>query len=119
DTSIDSVSVMQTHGVLVARHGKLVLEEYFHGENRDKPHDSRSAAKSLTSVLLGAAIQSGVREPGGAPLSAQTRVYQVMNGGKFPEGLDARKQKLTLEHLLTMSSGLDADGSKEDSTGDD
>ncbi len=26
-------------GVLVARHGKLVLEEYFHGEHRDKLHD--------------------------------------------------------------------------------
>jgi CubicO group peptidase (beta-lactamase class C family) len=113
DTPIDSVSCPEIHGVLVARHGKLVLEEYFHGENRDKPHDTRSAAKSLTSVLLGAAIQAGV------PLTAQSRVYQVMNGGVFPPGLDARKQKLTLEHLLTMSSGLDADDGNEDSPGNE
>lgn len=117
DTSIDSVSVLDTHAVLIARHGKLVLEEYFHGENRDKPHDSRSASKSLVSVLYGAAIQSGMKEPGGAPLSAQSRVYQVINGGKSPEGLDARKQKLNVAHLLTMSSGLDADDSKDDSPG--
>ena len=119
DTPIDSVSVLETHAVLIARHGKLVLEEYFHGENRDKPHDSRSASKSLVSVLLGAAIQSGVREPGGAPLSAQSHVYQVINGGKYPAGLDARKQRMTLAHLLTMSSGLDADDSKDDSPGNE
>ena len=111
DAPVDSVSVRDVHGVLIARHGKLVLEEYFHGWNRDKPHDTRSGSKSMGSVLLGAAIQAGV------PLRPESRVYQVMNGGTLPGGLDPRKQKLTLEHLLTMSSGLDADDSDENSTG--
>jgi hypothetical protein len=30
------------HSVLIARHGKLVLEEYFYGFTRDTPHDLRS-----------------------------------------------------------------------------
>jgi hypothetical protein len=34
------------HGFLVARHGKLVVEEYFHGFHRDRVHDTRSAARS-------------------------------------------------------------------------
>lgn len=110
---IDSLSSMEIHGVLIARHGKLVLEEYFHGENRDKPHDTRSAAKSLTSVLLGAAIQNG------APLSAQSFVYQVMNGGTFASDLDPRKRAVMVEHLLTMSSGLDADDSDPKSPGNE
>jgi CubicO group peptidase (beta-lactamase class C family) len=109
----DTLSVPQIHGVLIARHGQLVLEEYFHGANRDQPHDLRSAAKSLTSVLIGAAIQSGV------PLSPESRVYQVMNGGTFPAGLEPRKRALTLEHLLTMSSGLDCDDSNDDSPGNE
>ncbi len=113
DTPIDSVSCFETHAILIARHGKLVLEEYFHGENRDKPHDTRSGAKSLTSVLLGAAMQGGV------PLRADSRVYQVMNHGSFPAGLDERKQRITLEHLLTMSSGLDADDSDQNSVGNE
>ncbi len=113
DEPIDSVNCPEIHGLLVARHGKLVLEEYFHGESRDKPHDTRSASKSLTSVLLGAAIEGGV------PLSAESRVYEVMNRGAFPAGLDARKEKITLEHLLTMSSGLDADDSDENSEGNE
>jgi CubicO group peptidase (beta-lactamase class C family) len=113
DMPMDSLSVPQIHGVLIARHGRLVLEEYFHGAHRDQPHDLRSAAKSLTSVLIGAAIQSGV------PLSPASRVYQVMNGGTFPAGLDSRKRALTLEHLITMSSGLDCDDSNDESPGNE
>ncbi len=111
ETPIDSVRAHEVHGVLIARHGKLVLEEYFHGANRDRPHDTRSAAKSLTATLIGAAIHSGV------PLKASSPVYQVMNEGAFPSDLDPRKKVLTLEHLMTMSSGLDCDDSDSNSPG--
>ncbi|MEP6923956.1 MAG: serine hydrolase [Pyrinomonadaceae bacterium] len=111
DMPIDSVHSPELHGVLIARHGKLVLEEYFHGENRDKPHETRSAAKSLTATLIGAAINAGV------PLKISSPVYQVMNGGVFPPDLDVRKKSLTIEHLLTMSSGLDCDDSDSKSPG--
>ncbi|HEX5709233.1 MAG TPA: serine hydrolase [Pyrinomonadaceae bacterium] len=111
DTPIESVHSPEVHGVLIARHGKLVLEEYFHGEHRDKPHDTRSASKSLTATLIGAAMNAGV------PLKASSPVYQVINGGAFPPGLEPRKRALTLEHLLTMSSGLDCDDSDDNSPG--
>ncbi len=88
-----------------------MLEEYFHGENRNKPHDTRSAAKSLTSALVGAAIHAGV------PLDVSAPVYKVMNGGEVPGGLDPRKANLRLEHLLTMSSGLDCDDGDPKSPG--
>ncbi|MGH9871275.1 MAG: serine hydrolase domain-containing protein [Pyrinomonadaceae bacterium] len=111
DTPIDSVSSPEIHGVLIARHGKLVLEEYFHGEYRDKPHDTRSAAKSLTATLVGAAIKAG------APLKESSPVYQVMNGGTFPPDLEPRKKALKVENLLTQSSGLDCDDSDPNSPG--
>jgi hypothetical protein len=60
DMRQDSVSTSQVHSLLIARHGKLVLEEYFHGFDRDTPHDTRSASKSWTNVLIGAAMQAGV-----------------------------------------------------------
>jgi CubicO group peptidase (beta-lactamase class C family) len=110
---IDSVHAPEVHGVLLARHGKLVFEEYFHGEHRQKPHDTRSASKSLTSTLAGAAIEAGL------PVSLSTPVYQAMNGGAFPPGLEDRKRSITLEHLLTMSSGLDCDDSNDTSRGNE
>jgi len=110
---MDSVHASDIHGVLVARHGRLVLEEYFHGTDREQPHELRSAAKSLTSTLAGAAMQAGV------PLGVETPVYKVMNGGEFPKGLDARKRALSVQHLLTMSSGLDCDDSDDQSPGNE
>jgi CubicO group peptidase (beta-lactamase class C family) len=100
---MDSPDSPQVHAILVARHGKLVFEEYFHGENGDKLHDTRSASKSVTALIVGAAIQSG------APLKLSSLVYKVMNGGSFPADLEPRKKDMTLENLLTMSSGYFCD----------
>lgn len=111
DAPIDSERALQIHGILLARHGKLVLEEYFHGENRDRPHETRSAAKSITATLFGAAIQAGL------PVSTSTHVYSAMNGGRFPANLSSLKRSLTVESLLTMSSGFDCDDDNEASPG--
>jgi CubicO group peptidase (beta-lactamase class C family) len=113
DTPMDSVHAQEIHALLIARHGKLVLEEYFHGEHRDKPHDTRSAAKSLTATLAGAVMRSH------ATLELSTPVYRVMNGGSFPADLQPRKRSLTVEHLLTMSSGLDCDDNDSTSAGNE
>jgi CubicO group peptidase (beta-lactamase class C family) len=112
DTPVDSVHCQDIHGVLIARHGRLVLEEYFHGSSRDELHDTRSASKSLTSVLTGAAILSGV------PVKPSTRVYETMTGSP-PPGPDPRKAAITVENLLTMSSGLDCDDSDPNSAGNE
>lgn len=103
DMPMDSVDTPQVHGLLIARRGRLVLEEYFHGEQRDKLHETRSAAKSLTATMVGAAIQAGTS------LTLSAPVYQVMNGGAIPADLDPQKRAMTLEHLLTMSSGYFCD----------
>src|SRR5438270_5873852 len=47
------------HSMLVARHGKLVLDEYFYGYGRDEPHDTRSASKTFSAVILGALMKDG------------------------------------------------------------
>ena len=85
--------------MLIARHGKLVLEEYFHGYDRDTPHDTRSAAKSWTNVLIGAAMQAGVS------IRLDTPVYQTMLG-QVPADLDPRKKAMTLEHLISHDGRL-------------
>jgi CubicO group peptidase (beta-lactamase class C family) len=98
DMSMDSINTPQVHSFLLARHGKLVVEEYFHGYDRYTPHDLRSASKSWMSVLIGAAIQAGV------PIKPSTPVYQTMLGS-IPSDLDPRKRAMTLAHLMSMTAG--------------
>lgn len=113
DEPMGSLDSPQIDGVLIARHGKLVLEEYFHGENRDRPHETRSASKSLTTVIVGAALQAGL------PVHLSDPVYKVMNGGAFPDGLEPMKRRMTLENLLTMSSGFFCDDTNPDAPGNE
>ncbi len=98
--SMDSLATLQIHSVLIARHGRLVVEEYFHGFDRARPHDTRSAAKSWTSVLLGAAMQDGVQ------IQLNTPVYATLQGTQPPDP-DPRKRAMTLEHLVSMTAGYD------------
>jgi CubicO group peptidase (beta-lactamase class C family) len=104
DMQQDGVSTSQVHSLLIARHGKLVLEEYFHGYDRDTPHDLRSASKSWTNALIGAAMEAGV------PIRLGTPVYKIMLGS-VPANLDPRKKSMTLEHLISMTAGFDCDDS--------
>ena len=113
DMSMDSINAPQVHAVVVARNGKIVLEEYFHGENRDRTHNERSAAKSVSATIIGAAMLAG------APIKLSTPVYQVMNGGTMPAGLEPRKRAMTLEHLMTMSSGYFCDDNNDDAPGNE
>ncbi|HEX8921465.1 MAG TPA: serine hydrolase [Pyrinomonadaceae bacterium] len=101
------------HSLLVARHGKLVLEEYFFGFNRDKPHDMRSAGKTFASVMLGAAMMQGTR------LSPETPLYNLLEGfGPFANP-DPRKSQITLAHLMTHNSGLACDDNDNESPGNE
>ncbi|QSQ13311.1 serine hydrolase domain-containing protein [Myxococcus landrumensis] len=101
-------------GLLIARHGKLVLEEYFHGFDKERPHDLRSAAKTYASVLVGIALDQG------APFTVDTPIVSL-----FPEyagkisNLDARKRALTVAHLMTMSTGLACDDDDPESPGNE
>jgi CubicO group peptidase (beta-lactamase class C family) len=110
---MDSLDAMQVDAILIARHGKLVLEEYFHGFDRNTPHSTRSAGKSLTSVLVGAAMQAKY------PIGLSSRVFEVMNRGSFPQGIESRKREMTLETLLTMTSGFFCDDGNPEAPGNE
>jgi CubicO group peptidase (beta-lactamase class C family) len=88
------------HGLVVIRNGYLVLELYTPPFQADSRHYIASASKSFTSALIGIALEQG-DIPG---LEAQ--VLDLLPGRTVLDP-DPRKQAITLEHLLTMSSGLD------------
>jgi CubicO group peptidase (beta-lactamase class C family) len=99
------------HAVVVIRHGVLVYERYFAGEDErwGRPlgrvaydarmrHDLRSITKSVTALLVGIAVDRSWLEDLDAPVLSF-----------FPEYADLRtpeKDRITVRHLLTMSAGL-------------
>jgi CubicO group peptidase (beta-lactamase class C family) len=90
---------IRIHSVSIVRHGYLVWDEYAQGYGKNDIHDIYSCTKSFTSALVGIAIDQGYIESLDQPLLSFFPHYNVAN-------MDARKEALILEHLLTMTDGL-------------
>jgi len=101
---IDGGGYTKVDSVLIARHGKLVLEAYFNGFDRTTKHDTRSAFKSFTSTLAGIAIDQGHIRDVDVPISSFYPDY-------WPDMAGDRdlKNRITLAHLLTMTPGYAAE----------
>jgi CubicO group peptidase (beta-lactamase class C family) len=87
--------------LLILKNNELVVEEYFYGYSRNEPQQIRSCTKSITSILLGIALD---RHEG---VNTNQSIFAF-----FPE-YDSLKtegrEKITLEHVLTMMSGFQWD----------
>lgn len=107
----------EIHSLLIYKDGKLVFEEYFPGHdyswdgpnfqgtwvswNRDKEHNIHSVGKSITSACIGIAIDQGFID------SVDQSIFDYL-----PEHQHLKitgKDQITIEHLLTMTSGLEWD----------
>lgn len=90
---------ISVHSLLIVRNGYLILDAHFFPFDGRSVHDVASVTKSVTSTLIGAAINEG-----------KIKAAQQPVVGLFPDAianLDERKRRLTIEHLLTMSSGVE------------
>jgi CubicO group peptidase (beta-lactamase class C family) len=87
--------------VAVHHGGALVLEEYFYGFERDRPHQMRSLTKSVISLLAGAAVDRGL-------LGADEPVLSRL-GYTSIANPDPRKDRITLTDLLSNQPGLACD----------
>jgi len=99
--------------VLIARHGKLVYESYFDG-NANTLRDTRSATKSITDVLIGIAI--GEKKLSGVDALVLTLLPEH---ARKLQNSDARKERITVEDFLTMSSPLECDDWNDASRGNE
>ncbi len=88
--------------VLVARNGYLVMEANVWPFQPEARHMILSITKSVTSALVGMAIERGFIDNVEKPVLSFFPDRQI-------DHRDARKESMTLEHLLTMTSGLDCE----------
>ena len=91
---------LNLHSLLIVRNGYLVSETYFGPYQPDTRHELYSCTKSFISTLIGIALDKGYID------GTDQRIVDF-----FPErtfaNLDAQKEAMTLEDVLTMRSGLD------------
>lgn len=93
----------QMTSVLVNQKNHIIYENYFNDADAESKHDVRSASKSITSLAVGLAIQDGLIEGVEQPIMSFFK-------DKMPlKNPDPRKQQITIEDFLTMSSLLECD----------
>ena len=90
----DPKALRRTRAVVVVHGGRLVAERYAPGITREMPLIGWSMTKSVTSALVGILVGEGKLSP-----QAPAPVPEWQTPGD-PRG------RITLEHLLWMSSGL-------------
>jgi CubicO group peptidase (beta-lactamase class C family) len=91
----DAAAMPRFRSLVVARHGKIVAENYFGGADAATVFDLRSVTKSVVSMLTGIAIQSGQLPS----IDATVGTYVAA-----PYTLDAGDRNVSVRQLLTMSS---------------
>ena len=103
------------HAVVVARHGKLVVERYYSGEDQrwgdplghvefdpETLHDIRSISKSVVSLLYGIALEDGI-----VPALNESLVSQFPDYPDLME--DPIRRDISIRHALTMTMGTEWD----------
>lgn len=88
--------------IVIAKGEKIVYEKYYNSANENTLHNTRSATKSIAGTLIGIAIKQGLLT------SEKENASQFFNVNTF-KNPDKRKEQITIEDLLTMSSSLECD----------
>ncbi|MES2140342.1 MAG: serine hydrolase [Bacteroidota bacterium] len=89
---------METIAFVVIKNDSITHEQYWDGYGEDSHTNSFSMAKTFTSILIGCAIDDGLIKNVDQPV-----------GDFLPEYKEGEGAKLTIKHLLTMSSGINFD----------
>lgn len=110
--AINAGEFKQITSVVVSQHGKLIYEHYFDKEGAEGLRNTRSVTKTVAGMLVGLAVDRKL-------LRADTPVLP-----HFPElrplaHPDPRKDKITVEDFLTMSSLLECDDDNQISRGNE
>ena len=107
----------EVHSMLIYKNDRLVFEEYFPGHkyqwdgenhygswvtwNSFMKHSVFSVSKSITSACIGIAIDHGFIE------SVHQSIFDYLP--EYQHLQEEGKEEITIEHLLTMTSGLEWD----------
>lgn len=100
---IDSyaASMPRINSLLIIRRDTLLFENYYNGFSKREFSNLKSSSKSILNLLIGIAIEEGFIN------NIDETLYQYVPE-IFQDTMDPRKKKITIEHLMTMTSGLES-----------
>ncbi|HSV02411.1 MAG TPA: serine hydrolase [Phenylobacterium sp.] len=110
--AVQAGTYKQITSVLVARDGRVVYERYFDKDGPLGLRNTRSATKTVTGMLVGAAVDRGFLKP-------EAHVLDFFPDRRPLANPDPRKAKITVEDFLTMSSLLECDDENSFSRGNE
>ncbi len=96
---------VELHSLMVVRHGRVAAEGWWAPYSAGRPHLLYSLTKSFTSIAVGLAIADGL-------LTVDDRVVDVLPD-HVPAGVPAQGRRITVHHLLSMTSGHTTDSLAE------
>jgi CubicO group peptidase (beta-lactamase class C family) len=96
---------VECHSLMIVRRGRVVAEGWWAPYSAARPHLLYSLTKSFTSTAVGLAIADGL-------LSLDDRVVDVLPD-HVPGDVSAQGRRVTVHHLLSMTSGHRADSLAE------
>lgn len=89
----------KTKGFMILKNGKIAMEEYYNNHNVNKDWTWYSAAKSLTSTLVGIGVMEGVLD-----LETTTSTYL---GDNWSSAASDKEDLITVKNHLTMTTGFE------------
>lgn len=92
----DYLDTQGTVAFMIIRRDTILYEKYFNGYEQSDVVASFSMAKSVTSMLIGCAIQDGLIASVDDPITKY-----------LPQLKDPKMSKVKVKHLLQMTSGID------------
>ncbi len=91
---------LNVDSITIVRNGYVVMDNYFYPFPENAKHSLRSASKSVMSILIGIAIEKKYIKDVNQPVLSFFPDRTIAN-------MDDNKKKITVENLLTMTTGLE------------
>ncbi len=102
DSLVNADHYKEISSIIISHKGEIIFENYYNDATGVTLHNTRSATKTITGTLIGTLLNDG-KIPN---LQVPAWTYSNVPNTQHP---DKRKEKITLESLLTMSSILECD----------
>ena len=113
DSTIKAGKFERITSVVVAHKGQAIFEKYYRKNDVNSKHNTRSVTKTMASLLTGIALDKGHIK------SEKDKIFDYLQHKLPVKNPDKRKEEITIEDLLTMSSIVECNDDNRYSRGNE